>query len=79
MPKALRITGGLRLTLEADRARTRVPVLCAVKMRQNGETTWTWTALCYNDQLTRGPRGWRIIRRYEELVFPDGPEPPGEG
>jgi len=79
MPKALRITGGLRLTLEAERARTRVPVLCAVKMRQDGEARWTWTALCYNDQLARGPHGWRIVRRYEELVFPDGPEPPGEG
>jgi hypothetical protein len=80
MPKAMRLTGGLRLELEGDRARTRVPVLCAVKMRTSGTLQWTWTAIFYNDELARRDAGWRIARRYEELVFPDesGASGPGE-
>jgi len=71
MPKALRISGGLRLDLQGDRATTRVPVLCLVKMRRPSGLDWTWTALCYNDALERTDPGWRIVRRYEELVYPD--------
>ncbi|MCH2171999.1 nuclear transport factor 2 family protein [Myxococcota bacterium] len=74
MPKAIRFSGGLRLELEGDRARTRMPVLCCVKMQRMGKLAWTWTALFYNDELTHTAEGWRIESRYEELVFPDGPD-----
>ena len=79
MPKAVRLAGSLRLDLQGDRAQTRVPVICCVKMRRDGEVEWTWTALFYNDQLARSAQGWRIVRRYEELVFPDGSESPAPG
>ena len=80
MPKAMRLTGGLRLQLDGPRASARVPVLCAVKMRTRGAVQWTWTALFYNDELARRDAGWRVVRRYEELVFPDesGASGPGE-
>ena len=74
MPKALRQTGGLRLELAGGRATTRVPVVCFVKMRGEGGLAWTQTALFYNDELARTHAGWRIVRRYEELVYPDGSE-----
>ena len=79
MPKALRLTGGLRLDLDGDRAHTRVPVICCVKMRSPGGEDWTWTTLFYNDELTRTEQGWRIVKRYEELVYPDGSESPAPG
>ena len=53
----------------------QVPVLACVKMRRGEELSWTFTALFYNDELRRTAEGWRITRRYEELVFPDGAEP----
>ena len=71
MPKALRLTGGLRLELRGERATTRVPVICFVKMRRGAATQWSQTALFYNDELVRADVGWRIVRRYEELVYPD--------
>jgi len=79
MPKAIRLTGGLRLELGEDRAHTRVPVICCVKMRAAAGEEWTWTALFYNDELTRTAQGWRIVKRYEELVYPDASEPPAPG
>lgn len=81
MPQALRLTGGLRLDLQGDRATTRVPVVCYVKMRGDSGMAWTQTALFYNDTLARTSMGWRIVHRYEELVFPDGSESdtPGRG
>ncbi len=79
LPKALRLTGGLRLELHGARATTRVPVICFVKMRGDAGIKWTQTALFYNDELARTDVGWRIVRRYEELVYPDDAvrEPPG--
>lgn len=75
MPRALRLSGGLRLDLQGDRASTRVPVLCLVKMRGEAGLRWTFTALFYNDELARTAAGWRIVRRCEELVYPDESEP----
>lgn len=69
MPHAQRLCGGLRLTLEGDEARTRVPVVCYVTMEQNGARTLTRTGLFYNDRLRRTPEGWRIVERYEELSW----------
>jgi hypothetical protein len=79
MPKALRLTGGIRLDLAGDHAQTRVPVICCVKMRTAGGEDWTWTALFYNDELARTAQGWRIVKRCEELVYPDGSESPVPG
>ena len=82
MPKALRLTGGLRLKLEDARATTRVPVLCLVQMAGDTGVEWTQTALFYNDELERTDAGWRIVHRYEELVYPDESDsesPPGRG
>ena len=50
-------------------------MVCYVKMRGPAGEDWTVTALFYNDELRRTAEGWRITRRYEELVFPDGAEP----
>lgn len=75
MPEALRLSGGLRLALNGDRATTRVPVICFVKMRGETGLAWTQTALFYNDELARTAEGWRIVRRYEELVYSREPEP----
>ena len=77
MPRALRLSGGLRLVLDGQRATTRVPVLCCVKMGSGSNSRWTFTMLFYNDELRRTAAGWRIVSRYEELVFPEGGEPPG--
>jgi hypothetical protein len=74
MPRAMRLTGGLRLELAGRRATTRVPVICLVEMRAEAGLAWTQTALFYNDELARTDVGWRIMRRYEELVYPDGSE-----
>ena len=75
MPRALRLTGGLRLRLDGERATTRVPVLCYVKMRGAEGEAWSTTALFYNDELRRTEEGWRIVTRYEERVFPDDSDP----
>ena len=73
MVHAQRITGGLRLTLDGDRATTRVPVVCYVTMETNGERALTYTGLYYNDELHRTPDGWRITNRYEELSWSGRP------
>ena len=75
MPEALRLSGGLRLALNGDRATPRVPVICFVKMRGETGLAWTQTALFYNDELARTAEGWRIVRRCEELVYSREPEP----
>lgn len=72
MVEAQRITGGLRLTLDGDRATTRVPVACHVVMAtrsEKDERRLTHTGLFYNDVLERRPEGWRIVRRVEELAW----------
>lgn len=74
MPRALRLTGGLRLELRGQRASTRVPVICLVKMRGAQGLAWTWTAIFYDDALVRTEAGWRIERRREERVYPDDAE-----
>jgi len=50
-----------------------------VKMGSPGGENWTWTTLFYNDELTRTEQGWRIVKRYEELVYPDALESPAPG
>ena len=67
MVTAQRIAGGLRLSLDGDRATTRVPVACFVTMAFDGERTLVSTGIFYNDELERTVEGWRITRRYEEL------------
>jgi len=76
MVSAQRVTGGLRLELDGDRARTRVPVVCHVTM-QIGETrSLVHTGIFYNDALERRPEGWRIVSRVEELSWSE-PGPAG--
>jgi len=67
MPRAQRITGGLRLALRGDEATTRVPVVCYVTVLRDGAPTLTTTGLFYNDVLRRTAEGWRIVTRREEL------------
>ncbi|MCU0309485.1 MAG: nuclear transport factor 2 family protein [Acidimicrobiales bacterium] len=69
MVAAQRITGGLRLSLEGDRATTRVPVACFVTMALDEERTLVSTGIFYNDTLERTADGWRVTRRYEELAW----------
>jgi len=75
MVEAQRITGGLRLTLDGARARTRVPVACHVTMEIDGERRLTHTGIFYNDVLERRHEGWRIVHRVEELAWADGQPP----
>jgi hypothetical protein len=75
MVAAQRVTGGLRLQLEGDRATTRVPVVCYVTMAVDGARTLTHTGLFYNDVLARTAEGWRIVERYEELAWSGAPGP----
>jgi len=75
MVHAQRITGGLRLHLDGDRATTRVPVVCYVTMEIDGTRNLTYTGLFYNDALARTADGWRIVERYEELSWSGGPGP----
>jgi SnoaL-like protein len=74
MPRAQRITGGLRLRLDGDRATTRVPVACFVHFDTGDGPRLTYTGLFYNDTLRRTADGWRITTRYEELAWQGGPE-----
>ena len=69
MVEAQRITGGLRLCLEGDRATTRVPVACHVTMEIGGERRLTHTGLFYNDVLEKLEEGWRIVHRVEEKAW----------
>jgi hypothetical protein len=69
MIAAQRITGGLRLELQGDRAATRVPVACFVTMRIENEERLTQTGIFYNDRLERGDAGWRIVHRVEEKAW----------
>ncbi len=69
MPKAQRISGGLRLVLDGDRATTRVPVVCHVFFDTGEGAQLTRTGLFYNDTLSRTADGWRIVERYEELSW----------
>jgi hypothetical protein len=73
MPKAQRISGGLRLQLDGDRASTRVPVACFVHFDTGDGPALTYTGLFYNDVLERTSDGWRITRRYEELAWQGQP------
>jgi SnoaL-like domain len=75
MVQAQRITGGLRLQLDGDRATTRVPVVCYVTMELEGVRELTYTGLFYNDTLERTAEGWRIVQRYEELAWSARPGP----
>lgn len=75
MTKAQRITGGLRLQLDGDRATTRVPVACFVTMTIEGASVLTHTGLFYNDELARTADGWRVVARYEELAWSGAPGP----
>ena len=77
MVAAQRITGGLRLQLDGDRATTRVPVVCYVTMEVEGVRHLTYTGLFYNDALARTEDGWRIVERYEELAWSGAPGPQG--
>ena len=67
MLEAQRITGGLRLALEGERATTRVPVSCHVVMLEGAERRLSHTGIFYNDRLERRAEGWRIVERIEEL------------
>ena len=69
MVAAQRITGGLRLALDGDRATTRVPVACHVTMQIGDERRLTHTGIFYDDVLERRPEGWRIVRRREERAW----------
>jgi hypothetical protein len=69
MVAAQRITGGLRLALEGDRATTRVPVSCHVTMQIGAERRLTHTGIFYKDVLERLPEGWRIVHRVEECAW----------
>jgi hypothetical protein len=73
MVDAQRITGGLRLQLDGERATTRVPVVCYVTMLVDSVRTLTYTGLFYNDTLARTDDGWRIVHRYEELSWSGAP------
>jgi hypothetical protein len=77
MVAAQRITGGLRLDLEGNRARTRVPVACHVVMLVDGNRSLTHTGIFYNDSLERRSEGWRIVHRVEEFAWssPASPNP----
>lgn len=77
MVHAQRVTGGLRLHLDADRAASRVPVVCYVTMVIGDTRTLTCTGLFYNDTLRRTADGWRIVARYEELSWSGAPGPQG--
>jgi hypothetical protein len=69
MIEAQRITGGLRLELDGDRAQTRVPVACHVVMLTDGRRTLSHTGIFYNDRLERQSEGWRIVERVESLAW----------
>ena len=73
MLKAQRITGGLRLQLDGNRATTRVPVSCHVVMQSGEEQSLTHTGIFYNDLLERRPEVWRIVKRIEELNWSAAP------
>jgi hypothetical protein len=83
MLQAQRLAGGLRLSLEGDRARTRVPVVCHVLMQIEGQRSLTHTGIFYDDRLERRPEGWRIVSRVEERSWSEAgvgsPLPAGEG
>ncbi|HKK51104.1 MAG TPA: nuclear transport factor 2 family protein [Myxococcota bacterium] len=82
MIRAQRVMGGLRLELDGDRAFTRVPVVCHVRMRVADKETLSHTGLFYNDELARRSEGWRIVSRLEELSWSDssrGAGSPAEG
>ncbi|MBJ22657.1 MAG: nuclear transport factor 2 family protein [bacterium] len=69
MVAAQRIIGGLRLDLDGDHAKARVPVACHVEMRVDGERVLTHTGIFYNDALERREVGWRIVERVEERAW----------
>ena len=69
MVAAQRITGGLRLALDGDRAKTHVPVACHVTMLIEGERRLSHTGIFYNDRLERRKEGWRIVHRLEEKAW----------
>lgn len=71
MVQAQRLTGGLRLALDGDRATTRVPVVCHVAMAIGDARQLTHTGIFYNDVLERRAEGWRIVSRVEELAWAD--------
>jgi len=76
MVAAQRIIGGLRLSLEGDRASSRVPVSCHVQMQTGNVRRLTHTGIFYNDVLERREAGWRIVRRVEELAWSASAEDP---
>jgi hypothetical protein len=69
MPRAQRVTGGLRLALRGDEATTRVPVVCYVTVVRDGVESLTTTGIFYDDRLRRTADGWRIVARREELAW----------
>ncbi len=77
MVAAQRITGGLRLTLDGERATSRVPVACHVQMRVGSEVRLTHTGIFYNDILEKRELGWRIVERVEELAWAAQDDDPG--
>ncbi|MAG32263.1 MAG: hypothetical protein CL908_15375 [Deltaproteobacteria bacterium] len=79
MLEAQRVTGGLRLTLEGDRATSRVPVSCHVVMQTGTQRTLSHTGIFYNDTLERRAEGWRIVARVEERAWSGGQDDTANG
>jgi hypothetical protein len=69
MPRAQRVTGGLRLMLRGDEATTRVPVVCYVTVLRAGVESLSTTGIFYDDRLRRTADGWRIVARREALAW----------
>jgi hypothetical protein len=73
MLRAQRIRGGLGLSLDGDRATTRVAYTCHIQVAGPDGPMWIHNGNFYNDVLVRTADGWRVAQRYEELSWMEAP------
>lgn len=69
MVAAHRVSGGLRLHLDGDRATTTVSLISSVTMQLGDERSRLSLGMTYHDELVRTPDGWRIATRRETVAW----------
>lgn len=69
MIAAHRVSGGLRLHLDGDRATTTVPLVSSVTMQLGEDRSMLSLGMTYHDELVRTPDGWRIVARREAVAW----------
>jgi 3-phenylpropionate/cinnamic acid dioxygenase small subunit len=76
-PVTQHLIGNTVVQLHGDRATARTYVFNPMgSPKPEGGLKMFYVGAYYNDVLERGPEGWRIARRIEELAFFDGgPDP----